>query len=163
MSLSREAFQITSYGTLFIALCNEMFFLYAASVRNCTICLNSDHVLWVMLMFSLTVKLFRSTRPCVVGVLGAPKTCFMLCSSHIFKCCSKFISLFTLQRKQPWIFMEYPVMFRITFTRKIAKVNEVYLCMFQKFSCCYWICYWIRYGICYCLLGVVCHTFLLLV
>ena len=34
-------------------------------------------------MFSLTVKLFRSTRPCVVGVLGAPKTCLMLCFSHI--------------------------------------------------------------------------------
>ena len=33
-------------------------------------------------MFSLTVKLFRSTRPCVVGVLGVPKTCLMLCSSH---------------------------------------------------------------------------------
>ena len=172
----------TSYSTLFITLCNEMFFLYAASLRT----LHHLFQFWsrslsMLVMFSLTVKLFRSTRPCVVGVLGAPKTCLMLCFSHISVIVlllnslplsewsfegkpniqNNFISLFTLHRKQPWIFTEvvyhmgYPVMFGITFTWKIAKVNEVYLHMFQKFSCCYWICY--------CLLGVVCHTFLLLV
>ena len=55
----------TSHGTLFIALCNEMFFFNAASLRT----LNHLFKFWsrslsMLVMFSFTVKLFCSTRPC---------------------------------------------------------------------------------------------------
>ena len=56
-----------------VAACMAMFFLYAAS-------LSTDHQLLcsaflslrMLLIFSLKVRLPRSTSPCVVGILGAP-------------------------------------------------------------------------------------------